>query len=495
MSFFNKTNQNRNKTTNKEGFPAYSRNDFRQDLIMMVFTSVTTTHQFYQRYEEKLNNIADYMQEHPEDVDFAVKTMIFARNELNLRTIAHILAFFVAPFASGRGYLRKAYREILVRPDDALEIVAIFNQAGVKVPNSLRRAIRDRLERGWDAYQLRKYFGSRNAVKVSDLIKLAHPRATELKGREDIFHQALNGTLPAIDTAQTTNSAVTDEKERSEQYINMIYAGKLGYMALLKNLNHILRSDMTESEMQIVQTALINEDAIKKSRVLPFRIVQAYDAVNNYVVVDRFIRKRIMTSLEIAFTISSGNLQLIPKGETVALMLDESASMGSGQKSPFYYGKVLTATMAMNMPPENIVTYLWANNARYVEIGQPLPWIGQTSAYGGGTNLSSAINKLVEEETHPNYIFVFTDMQENSRDYYSNDTFYQTLEKYRKDYNPNVKVIFWNLAGYDGGIPTPLNDKNLEISGMSDTILKVIPDLIKDQKALVKKVDSIELAV
>lgn len=54
MSYFNQTTKNSNKTQNKEGFDAYTSNDFRQDLAMLVFSSVTTVDQFYEYYDEKL---------------------------------------------------------------------------------------------------------------------------------------------------------------------------------------------------------------------------------------------------------------------------------------------------------------------------------------------------------------------------------------------------------------------------------------------------------
>jgi hypothetical protein len=85
-------------------------------------------------------------------------------------------------------------------------------------------------------------------------------------------------------------------------------------------------------------------------------------------------------------------------------------------------------------------------------------------------------------------------MQENSRGWSSNETFAEALDRYRSEMNKDVKVIFWNLAGYQGGMPVQRSDKNLEIVGMSDVILKLLPSLIQDKDAIFKAIEAIELS-
>ncbi len=309
----------------------------------------------------------------------------------------------------------------------------------------------------------------------------------------DVFNKIIEGNLPNIETAQTVNTAVTGETERSQKYISMISEGKLGYMALLKNLNKIIVSNITEKDLQTVQTALVNERAIKGSRILPFRIAQAYEASKIIYGVDKFIIKRVLSSLEKAFKISVGNFQLVEPGARVALMLDDSASMGYDPKSPFGQGKVMTAALHSLVKPENAVVYLWSDRAVETEIGKPMRWVSETQARGGGTMLSLAVSALAESNTKVDYIFVFTDMQENIRGWKDDKTFYAILEEYRKEYNKDVKVVFWNLAGYDGGMPTPRNSSNLEISGVSDVCFKLIPKLLRDQDAVFKEIEEISL--
>jgi len=153
----------------------------------------------------------------------------------------------------------------------------------------------------------------------------------------------------------------------------------------------------------------------------------------------------------------------------------------------------MTAALHSLVKSENALVYLWSDRAVEAEISLPLEWIYRTKARGGGTMLSLAVSALAEANTSVDYIFVFTDMQENSRSWNSDYTFYQALEKYREEYNKDVKIVFWNLAGYDGGLPTPRNLSNLEMSGVSDVCFKLIPKLLQDQDAVFKEIEEISL--
>ena len=69
------------------------------------------------------------------------------------------------------------------------------------------------------------------------------------------------------------------------------------------------------------------------------------------------------------------------------------------------------------------------------------------------------------------------------------------LDIYKKDVNPDVKVLFWNLEGYSGGSPIDLEKTSevFEISGFSDKLLEIAPKLWKDKDFLIKEIDNISL--
>jgi hypothetical protein len=69
------------------------------------------------------------------------------------------------------------------------------------------------------------------------------------------------------------------------------------------------------------------------------------------------------------------------------------------------------------------------------------------------------------------------------------------LTKYKNTINKDVKVLFWNVAGYAGGTPCKLVNGVLEVSGFSSQILETAAKMLKyqDPNFLVKEIEKIIL--
>jgi len=59
----------------------------------------------------------------------------------------------------------------------------------------------------------------------------------------------------------------------------LIGNGKLGYMALLRNLRNILEADVSAEAMTQVCATLANRAAVARSKQLPFRFLAAFREV------------------------------------------------------------------------------------------------------------------------------------------------------------------------------------------------------------------------
>lgn len=184
MSKFNKTakeTQKVNRTpnsTNMAGGAAYSRDSIKQDIATTILASMLKGDSFYESEKDRLNRIEDLMLQLIEtEPEFLIKSVIYCRTVGNLRSISHFMSVILVENIKGNKFLRNSLRTIMMRVDDSLEIVSLWNarNAGVMIPNSLRRAIKDNLENNWDYYQLKKYFSKKKSVKVSDIIKLTRP--------------------------------------------------------------------------------------------------------------------------------------------------------------------------------------------------------------------------------------------------------------------------------------------------------------------------------
>lgn len=488
MSKFNsKTPQTKSNSVNMAGGKSYSR-DTKKEIASVVLSSMLNGDSYYESEIQRIDRIENILK-NPEMAEFIAKVMVYVRNEGNLRSVSHIIANSLAENVKGEKYLRKAFKKTFIRPDDLTEVLSLWNtkHQGKMVPNSLRRAFKDALE-SFSEYQLKKYEGKRNKVKLRDVVKLAHPKGD--------FKALIEGTLKPVQTAQTVNAGSTGE-ERAENYKEMLKERKLGYMAALKNIKNIIEAGADEETIDLLCALFRNEKACLNSKVLPFRFTQAYNAIKN-LGMDRILNKKLVKAVEDGFILSARNVKLVEEDEKVAVLLDESGSMGEAEGSPFMIGKTLMASMLTGLDKNNTVGYLWADSAREVSVdGSPFEFIERTHTKGGGTDVWAAISGLISSRTYVDKIVVVTDMQMYNMHQYGwgksgSREFKDMIKEYRK-INPNVKVLFWNVQGYGGGTPIALNHDILEVSGFSDKLLDVVSKMWKDKDALVKEIEAIDL--
>jgi len=152
--------------------------------------------------------------------------MVYTRKEGNLRSVSHLLGTILAENAKGTDFLRPALTKAIVRPDDATEMIALYSNRNIDkmVPNALRRAVKDSLETKWDEYQLKKYAGESNSVKLKDIVKLTHPNPRGLvqsgKAKDPfVFKRVIESTLENIATAEQLMQVLQVQRERQTTQI------------------------------------------------------------------------------------------------------------------------------------------------------------------------------------------------------------------------------------------------------------------------------------
>lgn len=504
MAKFSKANGSSRAKANSRNMAdgvAYTRDNFKMEVATVILNSMINGDSYYESEKDRIARITKLIADNATtsaNAEFLAKAMVYTRNTGNLRTVSHLMGETLVEVVKGEPFLKNALEKVMVRPDDAIEMIALWNQRhpGTNVPNSLVKATRMALENKWDAYQLRKYYGN-GSVKVSNLIKIAHPSPKDrVKGdrvvmhevdMREMFKQAMEGTLPTIQTAQTVNAGTKGEA-RAKSYDAMLREGKLGYMAALKNVRNIVESGADRETIGLLCNLLSNERAVRKSRLLPFRFADAYREVQS-MNMDRILNKQLLKAIEAGFIASARNVSIVEDGESVALMLDESGSMHG---KPFDIGLTLMASMLAGLDRDKVTGWFWANGAREVSVdGSPMEFIARNHPQGYATDVWSAIESLIKTKTFVDKIVVFTDMQMYSVRGHGRE-FKDMVKEYRK-INPNVKVLFWNLQGYGGGTPMKLDHDILEVAGFSDSMLDVIAKMWVDKDALIKEIEAIDL--
>jgi hypothetical protein len=239
------------------------RVDAKRELRRMVLTCLLWEDAFYEKGSEIASRIAALAATNkPEDV---AALACEARDAMQLR---HAPLFLVRELARRKGagsLVAESLERVIQRADELGEFVALYWKekkqplsAGAK--RGLARAFTK-----FDAYQLAKYDSDRvGVVKLRDVLFLCHAKPKDAE-QAAVWKKLVDNTLESPDTWEVALSAGKDKRENFER---LLREGKLGGMAVLRNLRLMLAAG--------VEPLLIRERLEKGvARALPFRFVTA----------------------------------------------------------------------------------------------------------------------------------------------------------------------------------------------------------------------------
>lgn len=427
-----------NKTVNKEGHVAYKMTD-KSKLITQVLCSFINEQKFYgDNTEEMKKTIQKVIASDPE---FVSKLAVFARREFNMRSVAHVLTAYLAHEPNGKPYVRKTVKGVSLRGDDVTEIMAFYlNTFGKPVPNALKKGIADVLGT-FDEYTLAKYKGDGNAVKMRDLICICHPKP-ENKAREELYKRCIEGNLEIPETWETQLSANGNNAETWEKLID---SGKVGYMALIRNLRNILNA--RPYNVDKVLQKISDPVAVKKSKQLPFRFLSAYKSVGGNGT------SKVFDALEDAVDAAIDNIPRIP-GKTV-IAIDVSGSMCStiSSKSDVSCSEIaLMLGLIANRICEESIVYTFDDTIRTMDVSHRngiLYTTVHSRPRGGGTNMGLPFREMMRNRINADRVIILSDNMCNCGVGWWNNKTVQTLaDEYRRSTGNNIWVHAIDLQGY-----------------------------------------------
>ena len=309
MARTNITRKGLNRTTTHEGGRAIKHNAKLQ-LERSTLACMLWEDTFYEDGESIVDRINTLCNENTvaDVVDIALR----AKQDMHLRHAPLWLVKNLLPRAeqahrSGID-LSSTINTLITRPDDMTELLSMYWKDG-------KRPLSAQLKKGlalafpkFDAYQLAKY-NRQEAVKLRDVLFLSHAKPKG-KEQEELFKALVNGTLPVPDTWEVAISAAKGNPEQTlAEWTRLLEEGKLGCLALLRNLRNMRQAGIPISYLKKV---------IRKRRdwpkISPFQFVQAFDAA-----------PELMDELEAAMLKSCEGMPKLP-GSTL-LLIDTSGSM------------------------------------------------------------------------------------------------------------------------------------------------------------------------
>jgi len=295
------------KTTTLQGGEGYTQKP-EFELVGMLATGLGEM--FYEKESDREKRFVQIFSEvAKKDSTFAAKALIYARTVMGQRSISHRGAVELAKYLSGTELGKKFYAKrnrkineggIIFRLDDMSEILACYkakNGAKAPIPNAIKKGFKEAIE-GADMYELAKYQMKGRGVSLVDIVNLVHPTETMKNGYLELpldeYLKATNGTklvgkeyqsgktpgtvkVPAlralvlgilkqfntVEDKNTEAGKIVSEKVKSgeltkveaekvlneaktENYTELIKTKKIGYLALLRNLRNILKTNDSE---------------------------------------------------------------------------------------------------------------------------------------------------------------------------------------------------------------------------------------------------------
>lgn len=466
MSKFNQNTAEKDKTKNNSGVTAYKM-DIKSKLIVQVLTTFFNEHKFYgDNSNEIINNIQEVLEIDPK---FIANLAIFARKEMHLRTISHVLVSELAKHNNGKPYTREAISKVVERVDDMTEILSYYiEKYGKPIPASMKKGLADSFKK-FDEYSIAKYNRNKE-VKLSDILNLTHPKPLN-KTQSNMWKRLLDKELETPITWETELSAKGNKKEVWE---NLISENKLGYMAMLRNLKNIIKS--RAFNINKVYDFLSDETKVLKNKQLPFRYYSAFKALEK----EGIGTSKTFDTLETAIKISTKNIGKL-KGKTlISADISRSMNVPISSRSDMLCSEISVLMMAIaNYICEETITTAFDTelySCNFLTNNGIISNANSINVNGGGTNITLPIRYLLENNIFVDRIIIISDNEINGN--WNNSLWHSSIpcqkyiEQYKQKINPNVWVHAIDLMGYG---TQQFNGKNTNIiAGWNEKILEFI---------------------
>ena len=460
MSKFN--NRPSNLTTNREGMPAYAMAD-REKLVTQVLTSFFNERKFYGDNSAQMQlTIQRVIRQDP---DFVSRLAVYARREFSMRSVAHVLTAYLAHAPEGKPFVRRTVRGITLRGDDVTELLAFYlSTFGKPIPNALRKGICD-VFAGFDEYTLAKYRGAGKAASMKDLVMLCHPKPAD-EAQAAMWKQLIENRLQTPVTWETRLSERGNNKETWEELID---SGKVGYMALLRNLRNIKQA--APRNIGKVWKTIEDPEAVRRSKQLPFRFLSAYREISDVA------GSRALDALENAVRFAAGNLPRLP-GRTV-IAVDTSGSMSGrlSQKSSVRCCEVgMMLGLIANRICEDSLFYTFNDKIEKYPLTRFTAILETCMRYanaGGGTRMSLPFEVMIRDGIRADRIIIISDNECNRYRWGDNKAFIQNYaDEYRQKSGSDLWVHAVDLMGY--GTQQFAGPHTNIIAGWSEKVLNFI---------------------
>jgi len=510
------TKKKEERVVNHMGSLAYGQTP-EMELAFAVITTFLED-SYYEKKDARADRIIELVKKC--DPIFVAKLAVVARTEYHMRSVSHLLIAELARIHNGDDLVKRAIVAAAERPDDLIEMAAAYGAPEKNLPKQMKRGIRNALLK-FSRYQLAKYRGEGKSVKLVDLFNITHPKAQHASQEQaQAWKDLIEGNLKSTGTWEVEVSAAAGDKEATKDaWEDLVLSGKIGYMALLRNLNNLIKNGVDMKVVLAAAKRLSDPEQVAKSKQLPFRFLSALEAVGAGT--DRsgslrfedeedtavILQKALIAALE-------ASIQNIPElpGRTV-ILTDNSGSMrgdAGGSSAISAMSKAKTASIA------NLFAVMYWKRANSTIVGvfgdrletpkldrekdifENYKVIDKVGAgIGGGTEagIFLMMSQLIKEKKMVDRIVIFSDSQVGEGNaWYGHmpaeraGDFNRLFREY-KAINPGVLVYSVDLKGYGNSM---FKDDVFKLAGWSEKIFELMHTIEKGD-SLVDHINATQL--
>lgn len=521
---------------NKEGAPAFSR-PLEEDVIA-VLTTQTLGNTFYASKKELATELVEVLRKASDkDPVFLSQALVYARQN-GLMKLAPTIGLAVLSenkTPAGRDAFRQAFRQVIRIPDDLREFVTLIRTGafGPKAVTGLRKTMIQNWLRHMSEYHGVKYGSTASeGMTLRDILRLTHPRPKDGKGtagrdydrlrsgaQAELFGWLVKGWEKVGLDPSPTNPMVWAlervkrwEGETAEaEIIKLVTEYKLPwevvvpsvkkmttsiwkalmtgmpYMALLRNLNTLDRHGVLAEKpsVQAVAKRLSDKEAVRKSKQLPFRFWNAFQAYTG----PQEIRDALSDALEASFE------NMPEMAGRICIANDTSGSMGSkaSEKGTATFAEIagIFAAALFKKAPDVMLlpfdTEVYPDKGHVSRRDTILSIVEKISGSGGGTDIGAPIRHLLKEKKVVDVFIGITDQED-----WAGRGFLTEWEEYKRKLSPDAKAFLVTIAPYRDGL-APAGTKDVYFTyGWSDSVLRFISTVLSGgagQVDFVRKID------
>ena len=336
------------------------------------------------------------------------------------------------------------------------------------VPKQMVKGLQTSLKK-FDEYQLAKYLGNKNEVKLRDVLKVVRPKP-ENDIQAALWGKVLKDELKTPDTWEVAISACgKDSEKKKAEWTRLLTEktdkgyNKLGALALIRNLRNMEECGVSHD---VIRSAL---KEMNVSKILPFQLIGA--ARHSSPDFADILQNKLLESIK--------NYEKL-EGDTLFL-LDTSGSMGGSLSSKSELNRLdACAGVAAILDGVCEESTLYTFNTDINPLSKAYHGMALidsvNSRLGGGTRVIDCTNTAINEfkRTHdgklPSRVIVVTDEADN--------TYSGGYGKPLPNLSKSCQGYIVNVASYEHGVN--YNDSSwVRVSGWSEGIVKYISEYEK----------------